>query len=337
MRSVSLPFGAVLAGSSLLLAPLAMGQQVDGGSQHRHQGHDHETPSINTAEDSFSVLAQRQMAAVRQALEAFRYPEAAANAGYRKPESDTPTMGAHWVNRDWVRDGKIDLRQPEILMYADVDGKLTLVGVSYLAPSPKGAAFPEGFDGPHDAWHRHDPGEASSFGSGGARQQNAGGRGAGRGGAGDGMGIAMMHFWVVDAVNGPFTDHNHWLPFTSAGLPHPGEALSKQDPLAVAEAALALASVERTSSIMKRTAEAVGGKDKDALDAHFATVRALTLDYANAQSRSNDGGSLDALRRMAQEWRGIREIYLRNAPARQRSILTQAFDNMTGGHPHGHM
>jgi hypothetical protein len=319
-------------------APLAAAQHGRDATGHPPGDHGHASAPADGPQTKLSALAQRQISAVLSALEPFRDPKAAVAAGYRKPDSDTPTMGAHWVNGDLVRDGRIDLRKPEILMYADIGGKPTLVGVSYLTPSPKGAAFPEGFDGPNDAWHRHDPGEASSFAAAG-RQRNGAARAAagGRGARGAGMGIAMSHFWVIDAVGGPFTDHNHWLPFVSSGLPHPGDDISRQHPIVVAEASLALAAWRQTSTIMKRAAEAVRGADASVLKGHLSTIAALAPDYAAHRSAAKDDESIDHLNRLAQEWRAIREIFLRNVPAKQKAILTQAFDNMTRGHPHGHM
>ena len=82
----------------------------------------------------------RDLELVRAATAPFRDLAAAQAAGY---PTATPQclsnataggMGHHYVKRDNV-DGKLDLQQPEILLYAPAgEGKMKLVAVEYIIP-----------------------------------------------------------------------------------------------------------------------------------------------------------------------------------------------------------
>jgi hypothetical protein len=53
-------------------------------------------------------------------------------------------MGYHYVNPARVMNGTINMFEPEILLYAEVEGKIRLIGVEYMLPlGPPGAAIPD--------------------------------------------------------------------------------------------------------------------------------------------------------------------------------------------------
>lgn len=80
---------------------------------------------------------REEIVAARRATAAFHDPAVAAAAGYTFGEpcqaNDTGAMGIHVPNPALVRDGVINLEQPEILLYLpNEDGSLRLVGVEYM-------------------------------------------------------------------------------------------------------------------------------------------------------------------------------------------------------------
>ena len=56
---------------------------------------------------------------------------AAMADGFRPVGADAPAMGRHWVNFKRLFDGEINAAKPEILMYADVNGRDSLVGIGF--------------------------------------------------------------------------------------------------------------------------------------------------------------------------------------------------------------
>lgn len=87
-------------------------------------------------------------------------PEKAGAAGYIRTTSDVPYMGQHYLNFDYVRDGKFDATKPEGLLFSKIDGgPEKLVGVWFLQVPGIGGVTrdvePVGFASNLDLWHAH--------------------------------------------------------------------------------------------------------------------------------------------------------------------------------------
>ena len=99
--------------------------------------------------------AQRELDALRDAIDAFESFEAAMAAGYTVRATDHWTgMGIHYLNPDLL-DETFEHEKPEILMYVEQnDGSMQFVGVEYAVPVDldNPAPAPEGFTGSADAW-----------------------------------------------------------------------------------------------------------------------------------------------------------------------------------------
>jgi hypothetical protein len=84
---------------------------------------------------------------VRTANERFKDVAAAVKEGYAPIPCasgiEGGAMGIHYVNGDYLKDGIIDIKRPEAVMYEPMpDGKLALIAVEYIAF--KGPASLEG-------------------------------------------------------------------------------------------------------------------------------------------------------------------------------------------------
>jgi len=81
---------------------------------------------------------------------------AAVADGFRPVGADAPAMGRHWVNFARLFDNDVDPTEPEILMYADVNGRDSLVGIGfgYVVGHETHASIPAN-PFPPGAWHRH--------------------------------------------------------------------------------------------------------------------------------------------------------------------------------------
>jgi len=107
-------------------------------------------------------LLREQIMAVRSVAERYKTVEDANAAGYVNTTSDVPFMGMHFLNFNYVRDGKFDPLQPEGLLFSKVDdGPPKLVGVWFLLlpgvgePGLTREVQPEGFASDLDLWHAH--------------------------------------------------------------------------------------------------------------------------------------------------------------------------------------
>jgi hypothetical protein len=109
--------------SSLVVAAPLLSAQAD----HHAMGHDgHDATSTATL-----------VAAVRANTQQFLNVNNAVAAGYGPflgcvSGPDHGAMGIHYVNGGFVSDGKIDVTQPEALIYEPSDGKLRLLGVEFI-------------------------------------------------------------------------------------------------------------------------------------------------------------------------------------------------------------
>jgi hypothetical protein len=256
---------------------------------------------------------QREIAAARAAVADLATTEAAAAAGYRLFLGTAPTMGQHWVNRSVSRAGTFDPEKPSILMFAPVDGEDHLVGVSYTLRQRAGDPLPKGFTGDADVWHTHDLPR------------------------GDGH-IAMVHLWFEPALEGPFTDHNPYLPYLMAGLPlPPAEGFAEAEQAErLRGLALALGEAYAPFPVIERVEE----RDADlraALEPHREAIRALVPALEAAYER----GDAPAYAAFADEaigrWLELRETFLASVPERVGQAYLTFSNRTTGcGDHHGH-
>ena len=98
---------------------------------------------------------QEQLAAARAATEKYRDVREALKDGYVQATQDLPLIAAHFISPRHALDGVFDPAKPEMLLYAKLDGRWTLVGLSYSMPFQETETPPEGFAGPLDIWHYH--------------------------------------------------------------------------------------------------------------------------------------------------------------------------------------
>jgi hypothetical protein len=140
----------------LKIAGLAAALVVLAAPAQAHQGHaDH-------GSDEVGPKAAAQLKEARSATKQYRSFEAAQADGYVLDsecvaDPQAGGMGIHAFNEELMADGKLEVTQPEVLVYApDRDGGLRLVALEYFAVDPDGDAstndapklFGRRFDGP---------------------------------------------------------------------------------------------------------------------------------------------------------------------------------------------
>lgn len=117
--------GVAVLGSLMAAAPLlATGASAGDDPLPAHAGHDRAAPA-------------RLVQLVRDATRRFLDVNAATGANYQPflgcvSGPDRGAMGVHYVNGDLVADGKIDVTQPEALIYEAEGGLMRLVGVEFI-------------------------------------------------------------------------------------------------------------------------------------------------------------------------------------------------------------
>ena len=190
-----------------------------------------------TALDDF--LAQARLGTAR-----YRQPDSARAAGYRPIGPDFPGMGQHWVHPSLVLRDSLDPAQPSVLEYAEVGGRLTLVGVAYAVLVKDSAAPPTSLPVPPGAWHFHQ----------GTVEEESFIRGhAGFGHDMPGPKIAVLHAWIwLENPDGLLATDNWALPYARAGLAAP-KRISH-----AAARALALAAGDGGRSYLESLLHAVG-------------------------------------------------------------------------------
>ena len=167
----------------------------------------------------------------RRATEEYADPAAALADGFRPVGADAPAMGRHWVSLSRLFDDEIDPARPEILMYASVEGRETLVGVGfgYVASPGEGATSPANPFDPHH-WHIHsgrldmESHRTDHRGDGllGAQAEGHGTTSA--------SGVSVLHGWVwVDNPAGVLAPNNWALPYVRLGLSRPDDATAETD------------------------------------------------------------------------------------------------------------
>jgi hypothetical protein len=114
-------------------------------------------------DSTLSPEARRQLAQVRRATAKYHQIDQAIADGYLPTEvcvelPGVGGMGHHFVNPALMEDGRVDPLRPEVLLYAELGGRLHLVAVEYLVfdtGQPKPYLFGQPFDGPMPG---HEPG-----------------------------------------------------------------------------------------------------------------------------------------------------------------------------------
>ncbi len=162
-----------------------------------------------TASADSAGLAFRER--VRQGTARFADRNAAIRAGYRAVGGDFPAMGRHWVHPGVIMRGKIEPESPAILLYAEIAGGPTLVGVAFAISLVPGEEPPL-IAGQRREWHEHNGSVAEES----LINEHDHGSGDGR------TRLAILHVWSgVENPEGTFATDNWALPFIRAGLAVP--------------------------------------------------------------------------------------------------------------------
>lgn len=169
------------------------------------------------------------IAAARTGTAPYRDVEVARAAGYRPVGPDFPGMGRHWVHPALILRDTLDPSAPPILEYAEIEGRVTLVGVAY-AKLVRDGTPPAGLPVPVEAWHFHQGTvEEESF----LRSH------AGVAHVGPGPRIAVLHAWLwLDNPDGILATDNWALPYARLGYrmpPHATQGAARALALAAGE------------------------------------------------------------------------------------------------------
>lgn len=199
-------------------------------------------PGVAAQDASETALAEF-VARARAGTARYRDPDVARASGYRSVGPDFPSMGQHWVHPGLILRETLDAAAPPILEYAELGGRLALVGVAY-AVLARDARPPAGLPVPVEAWHFHQGTvEEESFL---------------RGHTGDapllpGPRIAVLHAWIwLDNPDGLLATDNWALPYARLGYSAPAETPHE------AARAVALAAGEGGRAYVEALFRAVG-------------------------------------------------------------------------------
>jgi hypothetical protein len=170
---------------------------------------------------------------VRAGTARYQDQAAAIADGYRQVGPDFPSMGEHWVNTALLVSGVLDPARPQVLEYAMIGGRPTLLGVAFAVLAD--SAPPTGLPVPPSAWHTHaGTVDEESFVLSHAEAQahphdeRAGPR------------VAILHAWVwLDNPAGLLATDNWAIPFARLGFAAPDSV----SPAAARGAALAAGGV----------------------------------------------------------------------------------------------
>ena len=216
------------------------------------------------------------VAKARSGTERFRDADSARAAGYRPVGPDFPGMGRHWLHPGLILRDSLDPAQPPLLEYAEIGGRLTLVGVAFAAlvhddDPPTSLPVPRG------AWHFHQ----------GTVTEESFLRGhAGLGHLTEGPRIAVLHVWVwLDNPDGVLATDNWALPYARLGLAMPASSSR------TAARALALASGEGGRGYLEALLHAVGEPNAEEMTRISAVV---ARHQTAAREHAPSGAALEA-------------------------------------------
>ncbi len=258
---------AIILGTMLLWArtPLL--------AQH-HSSHD--ASALLGLDDA--VIA-RFVSQARAGTERYRDRTVAIDEGFRLVGPDFPGMGEHWINVGRLLSARFDPANPAMLQYAEIDGRPTLVAITYALALVTGDSVP-GF--PNRAlWHQHRStvDEESLIDQHVLDDSNrAGGR------------IAMLHAWVwLDNPAGLFQSDNWRLPFERLHLTPVAAAIPSG-------AARALSLLTRGDAYHETAFAQIGGANgTDSVAIRGAIIRARARADSVVKSRRDVDGMIVGL------------------------------------------
>lgn len=160
--------------------------------------------------------AQADLATMVRAGTARYQDQAAAIAdGYRQVGPDFPSMGEHWVSTALLVSGVLDPARPQVLEYATIAERPTLLGVAFAVLAD--SAPPTGLPVPPSAWHTHaGTVDEESFVLSHAEAQGH------RHDERPGPRVAILHAWVwLDNPAGLLATDNWAIPFARLGFAAP--------------------------------------------------------------------------------------------------------------------
>ena len=210
------------------LVSLAVGLWGAAGSVEGQDG-----ASCGLPDPSWCGLSARQadfLLAGRRAAEPYQDLAVAVVDGFRPVGASAPAMGRHWISLARLFDGKIDPGSPDILMYASVDGRETLVGIAYGYVAGSGdrrAPPPNPFE--PDEWHVHS-GRLDLESHGTDHDKHALPIGESVVHTGEEAGVSVLHAWMQVANPAGVIEPNNWfLPYFRVGQSRPEDATPEAD------------------------------------------------------------------------------------------------------------
>lgn len=181
--------------------------------------------STAEATEDWRAEQARQIATVHEAVEKYRNVQAARADGWKFRGAVALLMGEHWSRKDQpipIAGEPLDFSKPANLMYANIGGKMLLIGVAFLVRIGDFDPLPEGFAGPEDVWHVHNLDQIM----GAVKETHPlvawfGRRWINNSFAADGRRrLAMVHLWLDDrAPDSKFGNRDRSLAYQRAGLP----------------------------------------------------------------------------------------------------------------------
>jgi hypothetical protein len=149
---------------------------------------------------------------VRRGTAQYAQPRQAVRAGYRRIGGRFPAMGEHWVHPGVVMRGRFDPAEPAILIYGELAGKPSLIGVAFAIPLRPGDTPPLVAGAPRE-WHEHNGSVADESVFGGHHHRTM---------ASSETRLAILHVWTeLPNPAGTFATDNWSLPFATVGLRAP--------------------------------------------------------------------------------------------------------------------
>jgi hypothetical protein len=259
--------------------------------------------------------AEAFAAAARAGTARFADRAVAIAEGYRALGADAPAMGQHWIHPGLVLAGRLDPARPQVLSYAIVEGRPSLVGVAYAIPGRGAGQVPDS-PAPPEAWHFH-------RGSVDEEVFVATHEGAGTG-PGEDTRIAVLHAWVwASNPAGPFAADNWALPWLRIGATAPPDASPD------AGRALSLVNVGEAyyAALIARLGQPDEAETR-AIAQALATRRANVAAWLSGRPpRPYDGTDVS---RLESEWAGLWEDIRRGV--RQQVLVRLA--PLMSGHQH---
>jgi hypothetical protein len=267
------------------------------------------------------VRSDSILAVVRQTTSLFKDTAQARVAGYQplnlnRVGDRTPFQGEHWLMMRRIVTGDSTLTEPPFIMFAQVNGKLELVGVAYSERIGHDEPTPHGLAGQEAEWHLHQtclniPGEGFALADGVDDCRERGGQPTPRQ-------IAMVHVWSgVMSPDGIFAHDNPALPFVAVGLrPPPDSTYQDHDrSRQLRKFALALAETYDSRMPYARRIEMTtrDSVSRDSLTARRAAIAQLIPVLKRAEAADDGMAYATAMRRAIGEWDAIRAIYGRLA------------------------